>query len=254
MLQCLANAEGGLALTQLTEQVGLAPSTVHRLLATLEGAGFAYQDKDSARWYVGVAAFSLGHAFLKNRDYVARSRPFMRRLMEESGESVNLAALDNGDMIFLAQVECHQMVRMLAKIGSRAPPHASAVGKALLAALPERRVRELYRGRKLTRYTKNTITSLGRLRQELGAVRTRGYAVDKEEHAVGLRCVAATIHDEHRAPLAALSLSGPRARIPELQIGVLGALVARTAGEITYALGGRLPPWRERTTRVQGDS
>lgn len=247
LLEHLAAAEErGISLTDLARRARLAPSTTHRLLATLEQQGFAELDTERGLWFVGVRTFVVGNAFLAHRDFVAAARPFMRGLMEEAGESVNLGILDDGELVFLSQVECREMMRMFVRLGARVPAHASGVGKALLAALPEADVNAILEQRGLQRFTGNTIDTRAVLREDLAKVRDRGYAYDDEEHAVGLRCVASTLHDELGYPIAAISLSGPRARIVDQRVDILGRLVRDTADRITWALGGRLPVWRNR--------
>ncbi len=137
LLERLSEERYGISLTDLAQRVGLAPSTTHRLLKSLEKMKFVYQDEERGLWYVGVKAFSVGTAFLRDRDFVSVARRFMRRLMEESGESVNLAVLDAGEVVFLSQVECRQMMRALAPPGGRVGAHCSGVGKALLSVLPD---------------------------------------------------------------------------------------------------------------------
>jgi IclR family acetate operon transcriptional repressor len=244
LLEHLAAAERGISLTDLAKRAHLAPSTTHRLLATLEKQRFAELDAERGMWLVGVRAFAVGNAFLAHRDFVATARPYMRRLMEQSGESVNLGILEDGEVVFLAQVECHEMMRMFVKLGGRVPAHASGVGKALLSALPQAAVDSILEQRGLRRFTENTIDTRALLREDFSRARSRGYAYDDEEHAVGLRCVASTLHDELGDPVAAISLSGPRARITDARVDVLGGLVRDTADRITAALGGRLPAWR----------
>ncbi len=133
------------------------------------------------------------------------------------------------------------MMRALSQPGIRVPLHCSGVGKALLAALPEIEAGAVLEGGRAVGLTGKTITDRESLLRELAASRERGYAIDDEEHAVGLRCVAAAIHDEHGRPLAALSISGPTARIPNERIPALGAMVARAAADVTAAVGGRAP-------------
>ncbi len=244
LLEHLAAAERGISLTDLAKRARLAPSTTHRLLATLDQHGFAELDAEHGLWFVGVRAFAVGNAFLAHRDFITTARPFMRRLMEESGESVNLGILEKGEVVFLSQVECREMMRMFVRLGGRVPAHASGVGKALLAALPESYVKGIFEQRGLQRFTENTIDASAILQENLAKVRALGYAFDDEEHAVGLRCVASTLHDEHGDPVAAISLSGPRARIIDRRVETLGQLVRDTADRITAALGGRLPAWR----------
>ena len=241
LLERLAEAEQGVSLTDLSQQLGLAPATTHRLLNTFEKLDFIQQDEELGLWFIGVRAFIVGSAFLNRRDFVATARPYMHRLMEQSGETVNLAVLDKGEAVFISQVESHELMRMIVNLGSRTPVHASGVGKALLAVLPEYEVTKILHKSGLERITEKTIDTPAKLRTDLHETRRRGYAIDDEEHAIGLRCVAATLHDEFGEPLAALSVSGPKARITDQRLLELGAMVANVAATITKALGGRLP-------------
>jgi len=245
LLKSIARADNGITLSDLALQVKLAPSTTHRLLNTLEQHGFASLDPQRGLWFVGVGAFTIGNAFLANRDHVLVARPFMYQLMEKSGESVNLANLYAGQAVFLAQVQCREMMRMLVRLGSGAPLHASGAGKALLADMDPQQVKQLMKLHGLLRITDNTLDTQALLQCDLEKTRRRGYAFDDEEHAVGLRCVASTVHDEHREVIAAISISGPRARITDDRVAQLGAMVMATATQVTHALGGQLPHWRK---------
>lgn len=240
LLEEVARVERGAALGDLAARAGLAPSTAHRLLKSLEAARFVAHDGERGLWFVGVRAFNVGAAFLGARDVVASALPVMRALMEESGESVNLAALEDGDVVFLAQIECRQMMRALSRPGGIAPLHASGVGKALLAALPDDEAARLIGVAPLPRYTANTLVTRDALIADRDAARARGHAIDDEEFTPGLRCVAAAIHDESGRPVAALSLSGPSARITDGRIAELGRLVRDQADRITQAIGGQL--------------
>lgn len=247
LLEAMSRSPQGIALTALAEQVDLAPSTTHRLLKSLEQMRFVQHDDERSLWLIGVNAFAVGNAFLEARDFVAIARPFMRRLMEESGESVNLAVLDGDTAVYLSQVECREMMRALARPGGKAPLHSSAVGKALLAARPAEERRALVGRLTLTAFTEKTIARPDALLDALDDSAARGWAVDDEEYALGLRCVAAALYNEHGEPVAAVSLSGPSARVTDERLAELGTLVARTAREITAALGGREPGARTRS-------
>nr|WP_298414068.1 IclR family transcriptional regulator C-terminal domain-containing protein [uncultured Halomonas sp.] len=247
ILEGLAATPAGLGLSDIAQIVGLAPSTTHRLLQALYKQGFITQDADLGLWKIGVKTFQIGNTFLEARDYVATARPFLRQLTQESGETANMGIRDGGMAVFLAQSESPQMMRMITRLGSRAPLHASGVGKALLAWLPEREIERILQTRGLNRVTENTLDTPARLHQNLTEIRRQGYACDRQEHAIGLNCVAASIHDEHGAPLAAISVSGPVARIPESRLVELGGLVGRAAREITLRIGGRLPQLEEAT-------
>ncbi len=241
LLERLAESPGGMNLTDLSHQLGIPPATAHRLLSTFEEHDFVEQDPELGVWYVGLKAFTVGNAFVQRRDFVTDARPYMQALMERCGETVNLGVIDDGEVVFISQVESREVMRMIVRLGSRSPVHASGVGKALLAHLDENRVAAILERRGLGRFTERTIDNPAQLREELEAVRQRGYALDDEEHAVGLRCVAAPIFDENGLALAAISLSGPKARMVDDRLGELGVAIRQTADEITQALGGRRP-------------
>src|SRR4029453_15998844 len=151
LLECLARAEGGLSLTDISHRVSLPPSTTHRLLSTLERGGYVYQAGDLGLWYVGLQAFTVGSSFLASREWVAQSHPYMRRLMEQSGETANLAILGGTAAVFISQVQCRETMRTIVKLGSRVPLHASGVGKAIFAALPDEQTHARPRGKRLPR-------------------------------------------------------------------------------------------------------
>ncbi len=242
LLNQVSESDDGISLTDVAHAVGLPPSTAHRLLSTLQQEGYVRFDHERMRWLVGVRAFVTGNAFLKTRDLVRIARPYMRHLMEESGETVNLAVEDGGQAVYLSQVECRQLMRALASPGARVLMHCSAVGKALLSAMPEVRRGAILTRHGMARISAKTIVTRPAMSKELERIVARGYAIDDEEHAVGLRCVAATIYDEYGEPAAAVSLSGPMARIPDDRLPELGQMVRRAADKVTRDFGGKFMP------------
>jgi IclR family transcriptional regulator, acetate operon repressor len=252
LLNQVADAPGeGATLTELAQQVGLPASTAHRLLTTLEQERYVRFDQEGRLWSIGVQAFMTGSAFTKSRRLGALARPHMRFLMESSGETVNLAVEDDGEAVYLAQVECRQMMRAFARPGSRAPLHASAVGKAILSTVSDRALTRILHQRGMPRLTPKTITTPAALRIQLEQARSAGYALDDEEHAVGLRCIAAPIFDETGETIAAISASGPMARIVEERVAPLGALVLETARSISREMGAAPDQGRVSASRVQ---
>jgi len=241
LLEKLADSEGGITLTEISSRADLPPSTAHRLLNTLADMGFVTQAKDSGLWYVGLKTYRVGCAFVSNRDFVGESHPYLRKLMEASGETANLSILDGTYACFIGQVQCHEVMRMLVRLGSRIPAHASGSGKAMLSALPEDELAIVLRDANLVQLTTKTITDPQKLRAQFATIRARGYSYDDEENAMGLRCVAAPIFDEFAEPIGAISLAGPIARLTDERILKLGPLVAHTGREITEKLGGMVP-------------
>ncbi len=229
----------GVTLTELAQQVGLPPSTAHRLLTTLEQERYVRFDHGGRLWAVGVQAFVTGCAFTKTRSLVGLARPHMRHLMEESGGTVNLAVEDEGQAVYLAQVECRQMMRAFARPGSRVPLHCSGVGKAILSGISGKSLAKILHRHGMPRLTVKTIITPASLRADLDRVRVAGYAVDDEEHAVGLRCIAAPVFDETGDVVAAVSATGPMARLVDGRMAQLGALVLEASRGISADMSAR---------------
>jgi IclR family acetate operon transcriptional repressor len=178
---------------------------------------------------------SVGNAFLRSQDLVTITRRYLRQLMEESGETANLAVRDNLEMVYLARAECRQMMRALAKPRGRVPIAGSAAGKTLLARMPEDDVGRVLGALGLNTRTRKAIDALPRMLKEL---RGRFYPIDNKEHAIALRCVAAAVFDHLGEPLGAISVSGPTARVTNDRIAPLGVMVRNVAREVSTALGG----------------
>jgi IclR family acetate operon transcriptional repressor len=206
----------------------------------MQQLGFVRQVGELGHWAVGAHAFIVGSSFLQSRNLLAIVHPILRKLMEESGETVNLAVLDQSDhqAIIIDQVQCTQLMRMSAPIGGKLPMHASGAGKAFLSQLSEEQVTGLLHRKGLHAYTHATLVSPVHLKEDLALTRKRGYSFDDEEHALGLRCLASCIFDEHREPFAAISISGPISRMTDDRVTELGALVIKAAKEVTLAYGG----------------
>ncbi len=241
ILEILADHDSGLSLTELAGLATLPTSTTHRLLTTLENKRFVRFNRSTNLWSVGVQSFVVGNAFARSRNFVPLAKIFMRHLMDQAGETVNLATQDNEEVVYLAQVESREMMRAFVRPGARSPMYCSAVGKALLAAQPEAEFMRAMKQRSLALDDPKAILLTPEFLNILKNVRSCGYALDDEEQSIGMRCVASVIYDENGDPLAAISVSGPSARITDERIPILGALVNKTCGDITADFGGRLP-------------
>lgn len=234
-------ASDGLTLTDLAQRAGLAPSTAHRVLTSLESRRFVFHDEQRGLWLIGVGAFEVGTAFLRNRRLAGIGRVVMHELMERTGETVNLGIEDGGEVVFISQVESHGALRAFFRAGSRGAIHSSGVGKALLAQSTETRVREILHKRGLAKFTDHTLVAPADLFRELAEIRQRGWAIDNEERTLGMRCVATAIFNEYAEPIAGISVSGPAVRITPERTAEFGPLVKRAAEEITASIGGRVP-------------
>ena len=240
LLKLVASADG-LSLTELSQRAGFPPSTAHRLLMTLQSHGMVDFIEERQQWAVGVEAYRIGSAFQRRAQVAEVGRAVMHDLMEASGETVNLAIADEGEVVFISQVETHEAIRAFFRPGSRGPMHASGIGKALLAELSEQKLKAQLEAKGLAGFTGNTIVDTARLASELETTRKRGWALDDEERTLGMRCIAAPIYNEYGEAIAGISVSGPSVRIPDERIGELGPQVKRAAEKITKSIGGRAP-------------
>lgn len=241
ILSACAGSRRGLTLVEIAEATDLAPSTVHRLLSTLESMKFLSVEPDSGRWRIGVAGFQMGNAFVRSRDYVAQLRPLMVELSELTGETVNLAILSGKRALFVAQVESTNMMRMVAPLGSQSPLHVSGAGKALLAGLSVRERDSILDQLEYPQLTPHSLDSAHALAAELDAVIARGCAYDREEHVAGMQCVAAPVFNEIGQPLCALSVSGPTVRLNPEAVAECAAAVTAMGARGTEVVGGRPP-------------
>lgn len=222
--------------TELSHALGLGKSTVHRLLTALAARGYVRQNPQTERYCLGLRAFEVGAVAAGRgaiREVVA---PFLRRLMVETKETVHLGVLDEWEVVYIDKIESHQPLQMFSRIGRRAPLHCTALGKALLAFQPTEVVERFLR-RRLRAYTPATLTDPARLRADLERIRAHGYALDDEEFAVGLTCLAAPLRDHTRQVVASLGIAGPVVRVTDDRVPRLGGLVREAAAGGSAALG-----------------
>ncbi|WP_342361073.1 IclR family transcriptional regulator [Terrarubrum flagellatum] len=237
LLAIIADGDG-LSLTSIAQRAGIAASTAHRILASLKAGGFVQWDDGRGGYLIGVKAFKIGSAFLRNRKLVDVGRRVMHQLGEDSGETVNIAIENDDHVVFLSQLESHHSIRAFHRPGANAPMHASSLGKAILAAMDEEPVSQILYRVGLPKFTANTIVDPTALAADLAFVRRRGWAIDDEERAEGMRCVGAAIFNEHGEVMGAISVSGPTVRVTDERLGELGPMVKRAAAEITERIGG----------------
>src|SRR6202140_2691683 len=240
IIETLAEDDEGYRLTDLAVRTGLSPSTVHRLLTTLEKRRFVQFDRGESTWHIGAQSFAIGSTFVRRRNFVTQALPYLRKLRDQTRETANLAVVDDGAMIVLTRVESREIMRSVTKVGGRVPMVASGLGKALLATYSEQDVFAIIQRDGMPRLTSKSIVRAGELCKSLHDIRRQGYSVDDEEALIGLRCVSAVVYDDCSEPLAAISVSGKASRVSHERLPVLGQLVRQVAAELTMAIGGQL--------------
>lgn len=257
-----------IGVSDVARSLGLHKNNAFRLLATLEIAGYIQQSSDSELYHLGPRCLELAHAFARNHPFASLARPVLEDLVAETGETAHLGVLRDGhgggEVAHLDGVVPSQLLLTGSRVGERLPAHCTAMGKVLLVGLLERAVspspRSEATGRrtgvaqpapgigqwKLERFTDATITDGAKLLDEIRAGQLRGYAVDLEEYAPGLHCVAAPVRDASERVVAAISLSGPSQRLTREGVHAEGArAVAEAAHRLSMALGARAAGTRE---------
>jgi len=241
-LDVLAKRSSECSLVELCRELDLHRSTVHRLMMVLEQHRLVDKNPETGRYRLGLKLFELGSKAIASLDPRRHARPYLDRLQRELGETVFFCILDDGQVFYLDKVESQQSIRTACTVGSRAPAYCTAVGKAMLAELPDAEVNDIVRRWGLKAITAKTITTAAALRTELKAIRSRGYAIDNEEKEEGLRCVSASVRGHSGKLLSAISVSGPAFRITKERIPEIGQVVMRIANDLSAEFGYQAVP------------
>ena len=227
------HAEQGVsAIAQIT---GLPKATAHRIIITLFNTGFLERTADGEKFRLGLPLVELGLGALRRLDVRRAAHPYMQKLVDNFQEICTLGVFDRGQVLYVEVVHSNHSLTIAARVGRHLPAHCTASGKVFLAFLPPE-VAESVLSAPLTAYTEKTITSPDRLREELKAVRQRGYALADEEFEVGIWAISAPIRDIDRNVIAAMSIPFPTnrlnpERIPEIAQALLEAANAVSANQ-----------------------
>jgi DNA-binding IclR family transcriptional regulator len=243
ILEILGHYPNGLSLGGLSDKVELPKGTTHRLLTSMAYFDFVRQDHASKHYHLGFKLVELGNNLLSHIDLRKEAHPYLISLSKEVQETVHLVILDQNKAIYIDKVDLYSRwgLQMVSKLGSRIPLHCTAVGKVLLAYMPETAAEMLIQSVNLDRLTSNTITDPTELEQCLKTIRKKGYAIDDEENESGVRCIAAPIRNDIGQVVAAMSVSGATTRISIDKINdSLKSRVTETAMKISHKLGYRL--------------
>ena len=237
LLSVFSYREPRLSLADLAARTGIPRATAFRLLSTLEQAGFLV--KDHGAYQLGIKCFVLGNIVAGGLDLRDTAHPHLVALRDTTRETTQIAILDHWQVVYLERVISPYPVGLMrSRAGAILPAYCTALGKTLLAYMPEAEVEAWATTQKFPALTPRTITSARRLLKELRVIRERGYAIDDEERERGARCLAAPIRNHHGDVVAAISVAGPIDRLPQELVGsdVAEAVVA-AARAISIDLG-----------------
>ncbi|WP_158557918.1 IclR family transcriptional regulator [Spongiactinospora gelatinilytica] len=234
ILQEIGKHSRGITLDELATRIGLPKSSLHRLLGALKHRGFAAQPETGGPYFLGTEMLATAFRFYETMDLRTLVRPLLLRLGEEFAETVHMATLDGGEVVYLDKVEAIRSITMTSVIGGRNSAHCTGVGKALLAwTYPTDEALRAWADRygPLGTRTRNTITNPAKLATHLDQVRQRGYALDLEENEPGVRCVAAPVFMGRSAPVAAVSVTAIKDRMSPARMEEVGHGLRRAIAE-----------------------
>src|SRR5690606_13696971 len=231
LLERLADAGGEASLSELATSSGLLMPTIHRLIRTLVASGYVRQNANR-RYALGARLIRLGeHASLQ---FGTWARPLLAELVDEVGETANLAVLERDEVVYVSQAPSKHSMRMFTEVGRRLLPHGTGVGKAILAGLPSDEVRALLGRTGMPAYTEHTHTDVERFLAHLADIAEQGYALDESEQELGVRCIAVPVPGTPTP--TAVSVSGSEGRLTKDAVGRIAPLVIRTAEQLSKQL------------------
>jgi DNA-binding IclR family transcriptional regulator len=236
ILEALQGSSAGLGLKAICDRTGIHKSTAHRFLKHLERERYLIRTEAGA-YLIGPRLSQLSVRGNQEATLQAVARPILWELWKSTQETVNLAVLDQGTVLYVDVIESPHEFRLSSRVGTRRSVHVTALGKALAAFLPAETRENILNSIAFQPATPRTIGNLVQFRQELEKIRRQGYAVDDEEAVQGARCVSAPILKSDGEPIAAVSVSGPVTRVSPNQVAALAGAVTSAARAVSVAMG-----------------
>lgn len=243
ILGCFTPKRPVLGIADIADELGMSRSTTHRYVITLVALGYLEQGA-SRKYRLGLRVTDLGMSALNSTGLREHAHPYLEELRQRTSYTASLGVLEGTDVLYVDRVRSFRRgqgrVDLNLHTGSRVPAYCTAMGKLLLASLPETEQRDVIAAMKLTKHGPNTITSKKGLREELDEIAAAGFAVDDEELAPELYAIAAPVRNESRDVVAAVSLSAHSSVISlEELVDALGPHLVSTADRISARLGFR---------------
>jgi len=259
VLEFLANSKSGFSTSEISRRLGLPKSSTYLIVETLERRGFLQKNRRNGRYSFGLKLITLSRHAIENLDLREEAKPFLRSLMQQTQLIAHMAVLDGCEAMIIEKAEAPGTGRQTSFVGRRLDVHSTAVGKALIAFISDEELEIIAKLKGFPRRNENTITSLIALKRELTQVRSLGYSVDDEEDEIGARCIGAAVFDSNSSILAAISVAGTLAQIPDERVPELAMLVKRTAAQLSSHLGNigkrsSIEPAADQMTELPQDS
>lgn len=253
VLDCMGAAGRPLGVSDIARRTGHSKATVHHVLTTLMSRRYVMQDPYTSLYRLGWALYELGTTVVRDVEFTRAARPFLDRLAADTGESILLGILDDDAVLYLDRGESPSGLRMVANAGRRGPLHATASGKVLLAFSSDASLVERVLNGPLPKLTKSTVTDPHALRRQLATVRTRGYAMCRQEREIGLCSLAVPLRNYTGLVVGTLALASPAGRFTKASISEYLTGLQVAAHEIEVHIGGIRPSAEAGLTVPEGE-
>ena len=237
LMEILSKSPDGITFPQMLERMHCNKTSLFRILMTIEDMGYVRKSAETDAYSVSRKILSLAYAALCDRSLIGESMDVLRRLRDLTSETTMLGVLLDDECVMIEQEYGLHPFNFTGKLGMKSPLHASAPGKALLAALPEEECRRILSRITLTKNAANTITTIPGLERELEKISAKGYSSDESEAVDGVNCVAAAIRNTHGYPVAVIWITGPSNRVLAGEFELLGKRLRESAEIVSERLG-----------------
>ena len=198
-----------LSITDLSSAVDLHKGAVFRFVSTLKTLGYIEQNPINEKYSLSLKLFEIGSRVASRLNEVREGHTVMEQLAQKTHETVHMAQLNGENVVYLDKIDSKHALRIFSHIGNRAPCYCTGLGKVLLAWISEEELNGIFKQTKMVQYTEHTITKLPNLKRELKKIREQGFAIDNQEHEIGILCVAAPVRNRTGKAVAAISITWP---------------------------------------------
>lgn len=237
IIEIVAHSEQGLSNSEISRRLKIPKSSASYILRILENRSYLLREKSSGKYRLGLKMMSLTRDMLTHIDVRGVAKPLMEQFVKRTNLSAHLAVLDNGRAVYVEKVEAPGFVKMDIWVGHRLPVHATAIGKILVSDRRDDEITEILTMRGMEKRGPKTITNTAKFLKEIGKVRTFDFAIDNEENAPGVRCVAAPVRDAQGKIIAALGTSATTTQLNEENLPKIVKLIQESAEKISEQIG-----------------
>lgn len=237
LLQEVCIAAIPLRFAELVDKTDLPKATAHRILMSLTEKGLVRFDEVTQLYHPGYGLLELAHQAWAKIDVRDIAADQIRHLWNETGETIHLAVLDRGDVIYIDKLESQKSLRLFSAVGKKGPAYCTGVGKAMLAFLSEEQLVAAIKEQSFTKHTDTTLINEEMLRNDLIKIRESKISLDLEEHEEGIQCAASVILNHRNEPIAALSITAPKFRVDDARFQHFQKLVKEACMKVSTRMG-----------------